>query len=250
MTHPYQEQFSVDLDCDYTDWADSFVMLASTPRCGSHFLGHSLMDNGECGVPLEYLNPKSVRNWSKRFSTESRSELFTHFVQNRTTPNGRFCFKAHWTQFRPFSNRITKLTRGLGLDNIIFIQRRDILRQSISLVIAKQTGAWISGAPEKKVAKYDYEEIVKAAKSIVSQNGAWKQYIQEQNDVPTYEVFYEDLVSAEREEFTRITEFLRLSRPLKPPKRTEIQRNNRSKDWYDLFLKDLKSNDSWIIKAS
>lgn len=139
---PYSEQFSTRMDWPERDWADRFILIASTPRCGSHYLGHMLGQTGLCGVPLEYLNTSSAKQWMIRFGSYRMETLFPNFVKHRTSPNGTFVLKAHYTgQFAPYKSILHELTRGVGIDKVIWISRRDQLAQAISFLIIHETQA-------------------------------------------------------------------------------------------------------------
>jgi LPS sulfotransferase NodH len=163
--HPYEEQFSPAMDCPRSEWATRFILIASTPRCGSHYLGHMLGATGQCGVPLEYLNKRNRKYWARRFGTDRMDDLFPTIVQHRTSENGTFTLKAHWKQFHPFINGLDSLTHGPGIEKTIWIMRRDQLAQAISKVIATQTGVWISGAMPTGKARYDFDAIVDSAEA-------------------------------------------------------------------------------------
>jgi LPS sulfotransferase NodH len=172
--HPYQVQFDPEMDCPETDWAKRFFLIASTPRCGSHYIGHMLGETGECGVPLEYLHDGNLRYWARRFRTFRLDVLFSKIVQHRTSANGTFTLKAHWDQYKPHIGSMDGLTRGLGVEKIVWISRHNQLSQAISTVIAQQTGVWISGAKPVAEARFDYDAIVKVANSTRHANFQWR----------------------------------------------------------------------------
>jgi len=61
--HPYPEQFSPAMDRPPFYGRPRWYLIASTPRCGSHFLGHALIESGHFGVPLEYLHRGNLDHW-------------------------------------------------------------------------------------------------------------------------------------------------------------------------------------------
>lgn len=247
--HPYPEQFSENLDTTLTHWADRFVMIASTPRCGSTYLGHTLMQTGQCGVPMEYLHPGSARYWCSRFGTAQIEKLFPKFVHHRTGTNGTFSFKAHWSQFAPHKDHIDELTQGVGIDRIIWISRRDLVSQAISWVIAEQTGVWISGAPRTGEPVYSYDAIVEAAEESRNGNLAWHEYLSSLPESSSITVAYEDFVSdpAVRQ---AVSLFLDLSVDLATTSgsRTKRQSNEVNLDWSLKFKSELRPAHKWILE--
>lgn len=243
---PYPEQFSSEMDCPKRDWAERFLLIASTPRCGSHYLGHMLGATGECGVPLEYFNEESKRYWRRRFKTTSMDELFPKLVQHRTSPNGTFTLKAHWYQYKPYIASLDRLTRDAGFEKVVWISRRNQLAQAVSKVIAEQTGVWISGAKPKGDARYDYDAIVSSAESIRRANLQWLDHV---NALPlgkSIAVVYEDLLSDETV-CDKVSEFLDLKNKLRPSDRTQKQGSDLNASWKKRFIDELRDEDKWIV---
>jgi LPS sulfotransferase NodH len=246
--HPYQDQFSPRMDCETVDHADRFLMIASTPRCGSHYLGHMLGATGQCGVPLEYFHPANLKVWARRFGTDDIQALFPKIVQHRTSQNGAFMVKAHWDQFKPISDRVAGLTQGAGFDKTIWISRRNQLSQAISYVIAAQSGVWISGAKPTGETHFDYDAIVESAKATRADNLEWRAYMETLGPDRGLAVVFEDLLgdSAAHE---RIAEFLSLETALHPSERTQKQGDGRNADWKARFNDQLRDEDTWILET-
>jgi LPS sulfotransferase NodH len=244
--HPFPKQFSVELDQAEVDWAKCFVMVASTPRCGSTLLGHMLMQTGSCGVPLEYLHPDSAKYWSRRFGTTRLEKIFPKIVRARTTPNGTFSFKAHWSHLAPFCGQINSLTNGSGLKKIVWISRRNQLRQAISWVIADQTGVWISGAPKIREPWYDYDRIVEKAKICRDHNLAWRDYLQSVYPQSFMSIVYEDMLKSESVR-QKLEEFLGVEQSLLPDKATRKQSDGINAKWSAQFTANVKESDQWIL---
>ena len=192
--HPYPTQFSPEMDISNDAKPSKFVLIASTPRSGSHFLGHMLMDHGDFGVPLEYLNSRNFPYWYKRFNQNDPLSVLENIAAKRTSQNGVFTLKAHWRQFERFESKIQEITQGNGFSFVVWIYRRSLLNQAISLAIAQQTQAWISGAPELSPAVYDYKIISNAARRISDGNNAWQRYLAVLDGVETICLCYDCLL--------------------------------------------------------
>ncbi len=168
----------------------------------------------------------------------------------RSGPTGLFGIKAHWSQFAPYEASPLLDSLG-GFECAIWIWRRDLLSQAISYVRAVQTGQWISGAPQKGEAYYDYGEIVEKATRIRDQNTAWQAFFSDRFERPVLRVPYEDLLAAQDRFFGEIGAFLEpktLSRPV-ASERTQKVSGPASSDWRQRFLADLRDEDQWILEA-
>ena len=242
----YPEQFDAKMDCPERPWADRFILIASTPRSGSHYLGHMLGATGECGVPLEYLHGFNKRYWIRRFKVTQMEDLFAEIVRRRTSANGTFTLKAHWGQFRKHIDDLDTLTRGVSFEKVLWIVRRDQLGQAVSRVIAQQTNAWISGAKRIADARFDYDEIVKSAVSARKANQGWHGYIAGLPSGSSMKVVFEDLLSDSRV-CDDLQSFLGLLERPRPAERTRRQGNSLNAEWKERFASEVRDDHTWIL---
>lgn len=247
----YIEQFDDKLDLPVYLGDTKIYMIASTPRCGSHLLGHLLTEGRKYGVPLEYLNGGNLPYWKKKFNTKDIKETLVEVKKNRTTPNGVFGFKAHWMQYRRYiKSGIYKDI--LNCESIIWIYRADILKQAISLSIAHQTGQWISSIPseESKSLSYSYENIRDLANKIHKWNNAWRDYLSSQktHKCRALKVCYEDLI--ENINLVQIiASFISGDESnISLKEKTKKQASTINKEWEERFLNELKPADKWIAE--
>lgn len=245
--HSLPEQFETAQDLEPCDWAERFILIATTQRSGSHFLGHMLRETEEYGVPLEYLNPRNAKFWCRRFGTEDLNELFPHFVRLRTSANGTFCLKAHWGHFSPFREKIGELTRNKGFEKVVWLVRRNQLAQAISYVIASQTRSFVSGAPERRPAVYDYSAIVARAEKFRQVNLSWQQYLCSEYPERHYRIVYEDLVGDVGNRRADLQEFLGGAKMLRPSPRIMSQRTERNTQWSERFRAEVRDEHAWIL---
>lgn len=207
-------------------------------------LGHILGETGDFGQPLEYLHRGNARYWARRFGTNDLTELFLRIQAFRTSGNGRFCFKAHWDQFAPVQDSVSRLTRGRGLQKVIWIYRRSLLEQAVSFVVAAQTGVWISGAPATGTAEYNYDTISAAARNIHDQNKAWCDYLDRNFRDVTLVLPYETLV----EGTGSVERFLGVTALPNRPKRTARQGGVLNLEWLERFRADVTAQDQWMLE--
>src|SRR5690554_4240321 len=111
-------------------------------------LGHALQATGSFGFPLEYGNPSNLAEWKKRLGVDGLPELVSAIQAIRTSPNGVFSIKIHYPHIDNFGG-IDVIKKLFPESYFVFLTRKDLLNQAISLSIAKQTGVWISGQKGK-----------------------------------------------------------------------------------------------------
>lgn len=202
LTGLWPRQFDPAFDFPTTAISKKFA-LATTPRCGSHFLGHQLHGMGAFGYPLEYFNPANWRVWGRRAGGAGSTLSYIQSV--RTGPNGVFSTKLHQEHLALF---LDKETDALTY-KFIHLQRRDLLRQAISFSRAQQTGAWISDMPETSQAKYDWQMISQKLDEISLGNANWRSFFTSIGAEPL-NLFYEDIAADPISAINQITEFLEI----------------------------------------
>ncbi len=176
------------------------LALCTTPRCGSHFLGHKLHGSGEFGYPLEYLNPGNWHVWQKRAGT---SAPLDYIKSVRTGPNGVFAVKLHHEHLPAFIQH-----EPAPLDyKFIHLRRRDLLKQAMSFARAQQTGAWISDMPETAPASYDWSLITEKMDAISRGNADWQSFLCSMGIQPL-ELYYEDIVADMPAAIAQIADYL------------------------------------------
>jgi len=232
------DQFGADYDHPPFTGKPRLYLIASTPRSGSHFLGHSLLETGALGSPLEYFHPQHLRKWQAMLGTKDFLSTMSRLVSRRTSPSGWFGVKAHWQQFAPIAGN-PALLRFLNIETYIEIVRRDRVAQAISYVIAQQTQAWISFHDTKAEPRYDFAAIRAAADALDQSIAAWRGFFAEQGITPLT-VEYEDLTANPAAVVDRILAHCGVSRigaePRWQPRRQASDINAR---WQERYLADL-----------
>jgi LPS sulfotransferase NodH len=224
-------------------------LIATTPRCGSHFLGHALSTGGRLGFPLEYINRGNLYLWRDRFRVDSDTAALEQLFRHRTGPSGFFGLKAHWVQFKPFCDH-PLLSGPHGIQRAVWLTRRNRLAQAISYVIATQTGQFISGAGKRGQARFDYDMIVRCARSVQKQNEAWQQYFAEHRHLPLLHVVFEELMADLPRGLATITGFLDpAGEPAAAPhEKTQRQSDTTAADWAKAFRAAVREDDRWILE--
>lgn len=189
----YLEQFTDAADVVNPARIKRAVIIASSQRCGSSLLGHTLGATGGFGVPLEYFNQQNLSHWKTRFGTGNVAALLDHVEQLRTTPNGIFTIKCHYFQLNEVGS-IKNLFLRYEDCRFVSIKRQDVLAQAISRTIAMQTGVWFSGQKTKRAPQYDGIQIAENLRTLLRQRMQWDMAFAMTGMKPL-EVFYEDLIA-------------------------------------------------------
>ncbi len=213
------------------------VALCTTPRCGSHFLGHQMHALGVFGYPLEYLNPGNWHVWENRAGTD---DTLDYIKSVRTGPNGVFSVKLHHEHLLAFLKQ-----EPAPLDyKFIHLCRRDLTKQAISFARAQQTGAWISDMPETAPAEYDWALIAEKVDAISRGNADWQSFLRSVGIKPL-QLFYEDIVADMSGTITQIASYLEIDindvtaeEPAFTPKR---QKKKAQDDWLTRFESDSRA---------
>ncbi|MCW8090397.1 Stf0 family sulfotransferase [Alteromonas sp. ASW11-130] len=166
----FQEKFHYPIETNVT----KTLIIASTVRSGSHMLGHALHQTGAFGFPLEYVNEKNLERWKSIFNTRALDDTLAQIQKHRTSPNGVFGIKIHYSHLRQLGG-FDGLKKLFVNPSFIWLTREDIIAQAVSLSIAKQTGAWISQQNvENEDVTYDAKQIDEGVRRIIFENASWQ----------------------------------------------------------------------------
>jgi LPS sulfotransferase NodH len=249
----YEKMMSAEKDIKGSTAKTSLrYCIASTPRSGSTLLSRSLEATQLAGVPMEYYNNSFMGGW-QRLNPGLALQLNSYLSElesRRTTTNGVFGVKAHWSQLQSIANQ----TR-LPLTNILhstvgkctkFIQinRRDKLAQAISLHIANQIKVYhsdqLSLRSAENVATFDASAISVNVARLFIEEASWSKYIKERG-VDTIEVIYEDLVADHAGTCRRVFDFLGLRDVDIPSPPTVKLATSETAEFRRLYLQHLGS---------
>lgn len=180
-------------------------LICSTPRSGSTLIAALLRGSGQMGVPHEYLNagvhqPVLARRLGALAADGSvdHARYLDALRRCRTSPNGVFGMKAHFSQLQPHL-RFEPIARFFRDAVLIRIRRRDQLGQAISLYRATASGVWsiASGGAAQPSPQVDYdgETIRNCMQSIEAQEQGWDELLAA-HARSAHDVWYEDLVAS------------------------------------------------------
>lgn len=240
----YEEQF--DSSYDFPSAKETLIhyIIASTPRCGSHLLGHLLYQTGRLGFPLEYFNPRNFRRWKKRFGHEGFDDTYAAIREHRTSPNGCFGAKLHFSHYDALAgdHRLEDLFPNV---KVVHMEREDCLGQAISLVRARQTKSWIAAQPAQGEPRYDFVAIENALYEVTYDNAAWRLVIGRAG-WPSLRVTFEDFLRAPDRVVGEISDFVgvelggRREQAIHLPER---QSDGINREWRRRFLAGAKASE-------
>ncbi|MGH2618135.1 MAG: Stf0 family sulfotransferase [Thermomicrobiales bacterium] len=235
------DQYGSDYDQPRFEGHPRTYMIASMPRSGSHMLGHLLFSTGELGSPLEYVHPQHFAKWQKQLGENDPASTLRGIMARRTTPNGRFGFKAHWPQFSRSLEEDVELLEILDIQDWLRITRTDKVSQAISLVIARQTKSWISFHEEKQEPTYDFEAIATAVRGLKKQEAAWDAFFTGRNITP-HVVVYEAMLADPGQTVADVCTSLDVPVPaVLPEPGTAQQATARNIEWRERYIEESRN---------
>jgi LPS sulfotransferase NodH len=233
-------QFGVRYDQPDYEGPVRTYLIASTPRSGSHLLGHLLLATEELGSPLEYFHPEHLKTWQSRLGGPDLAALLRILFRHRTSPSGWFGVKAHWRQFAPIADN-KDIMDLLDFRNYIRVVRRNPAAQAVSLTIARQINAWISFQVPTREPTYDFGSIHAALMEIKAEDAHWRSYFEARGLDPIL-VEYEALAADPKATIDRIRAAFGLTgnrRASHGRLLPERQSTSLNLDWERRYLSDL-----------
>lgn len=240
----YEDQFSNEHDFPRVENPSKILIIASTGRCGSHMLGHALHKTDAFGFPLEYANLANLDEWKNKLNTDNLQDTIAELKKRRTSPNGVFGIKIHYSHIKVFGG-FENVLKCFPNAYYILLSRENVLEQAVSLSIASQTGGWISG--QKLVSedsKYDFKQIDESLRSIILDNSSWR-YALAANGCNYIEMDFDNICNNLADALQSIASFVNCEiDQSKIPKDqvTKKQSNQRNIDWATKFTADCNKN--------
>lgn len=250
----YAPQFEPHYDFPTVERAQKTLLICSTPRSGSHALGHALFETGALGAPFEYANPVNYAEWQRITGQSDLVGVFKSIVARRTSPNGIFSMKLHYDQlgvFGEFSN-VQKLFPNLA---VLLLTRKNLLKQSVSMSLAHQTGQCIVGQESNGMRPiFKAAEIDAAARLILRHNALWE-YTLLSSGIQPLRIAFEDFLAAPENTVRSIAAHVgaQVMRVPKAPV-TKSQATDVNRQWAERYLEApcnnrlFKAEDDYAVK--
>ncbi len=217
--------------------------ILCTQRCGSIYLG-SVLRNAGLGVSGEYFYPESLQ---ERIATWWLDEAFRpqpdaspkQFLDAVIRAQGDVAgIKLNWLSLLIFMRDMGCRPEDLGF-RIIYLTRRDKLRQAISWYRAVATGEWAqSGQQPATAPPFDWTKINFWLQNITLDEVRWENSLSSVES-PVLRLVYEEVSDATVAEVGAF-----LGREVPPQKREsylKVQRDETTDHWVEQFLKTVEA---------
>ena len=242
------------------------LLIAATPRSGGWLLAEGLRSLGIAGHPEEYFAPDAEQAYRAQWgmpTTGPFGPLLQRALERGRTPNGVFAAKVHWSQLGMLLERLRTvpagegngrrsmtdrelLTRHLGPVRIVYLDRRNTLRQAISWHRAITTNRWwvVAGDEPRRprdVTGYDFEAIKTLWWLLHDDKTSWRAWFQA-NHVRPLSLCYERLAADYPGTLRAVVSWLGLDPPGHiPPPRLVRQADQLSDQWMRQYLRSWRS---------
>jgi trehalose 2-sulfotransferase len=236
----------VTANADYPEWSGPpkrTIVVCTQQRSGSTLLGEAMYGAGGLGCPLEYFHLGFRPGFEKRWSTDTFKFYRDAVFRFRTDRTGTFSLKLFWIDLMFLARELdSALFERLGHVNtpsiddhayeslyrllssilpnpiFIFLTRRDVLSQAVSLSLAAQSRIWrwIPGHQDRDASwqpEYDFNHLIWCVAAIQNNNRHWQKFFRVNNIAP-FPIVYEDLVADYNEQLAAL--FAHLGQPSSP----------------------------------
>jgi LPS sulfotransferase NodH len=219
-------------------------MVCSIPRSGSSLLCELLGATGLAGAPAEFFHPDKMRALRRRWETQTVDDYLRELLARKTSPNGVFGTKAHWGQYNPLFGEADP-REVLPDPRLVFITRRDRLRQAVSWVRALQTLEWATqdGPRVKREAVFDPEHIGRKLRRIDREEAFWEGLF-ERHGLTPHRVVYEEFVEAQEPTVREVLEMVGVDAPADlqlPPPVLDRQADELSDEWVERYRAETRA---------
>ena len=232
------------------------LLIAATPRSGGWLLAEGLRSLDIAGRPEEYFAPEAEQAYRSRWGMPAVGPfglLLQRALEHGRTPNGVFAAKVHWSHLGVLLQRLRTLpghegrigrsmtdgellARHLGPVRIVYLDRRNTVRQAISWHRAITTNSWwavFGDGPDRPsdVVGYDFEAIKTLWWLLCEAKASWRGWFQA-NHVQPLVLSYERLVADYPSTLRAVVEWLGMDAPgCIPPPRLVRQADQLSDQW-------------------
>ena len=174
-----------------------FTIVCFTNCCGSTVVCSALSELGLAGKPnkflnYEFLNADAVREECDALGIASFQAYLRHCVESHSGRSGSFTMKASVQQLN-FLWELGALRNFGGQAKLIWVRRRNVLSQAISLWTAEQDGLWTSlhTRSDAPTPVYDEQRNLLAARFIHEFN-AWFELFFDYHGIGPLTLWYAD----------------------------------------------------------
>lgn len=232
------------------DFPRRTIMIVGLPRSGTNYLCGAMANTGVLGQPVEFFNPEVASKYDARRRHDTAFQL--------TLPNtfGRSDNAIAAVKF--FDYNLDDISRQANLLDFypnpvfVYVHRRDILGQAISLARGLQTGRWTSHRAAEREPHYSADRIHGALLNLMISEARWKAYFA-RNEIEPLEVCYEDLLGNEETVLREIARRAGLDASEGPitfqPPDLSVQRDALTAEWRARFIAE-RADPNWLERPA
>lgn len=159
-------------------------MVCAIPRSGSSLLCDLLAGTELAGAPTEYFDPNQMGAFAREWGVTGTDGYLRELLARKTSPNGVFGLKA-------LIHQLDDVLGARDLDDVfpdlqlVYVRRRDHVRQAVSWVRATQTGQWASDLPVLRPGmRFDVAEIEALIRRIEREEQRWEELFERRGSRP------------------------------------------------------------------
>ena len=190
-------------------------LICTTPRSGSNLLSALLESSGMMGQPSEYLNHTGTiptlakkHNLIDTNSTIILRKYLDFVIHNRSSANNVCGIKLFFNQLERFLD-FPEMREILQQCHFIFLTRKDLVAQAVSMYIATETNIWKSMKEDKSsrdFVEYNELKINSILENLIKQNNKWSEFFGV-NKLNYLEVNYEEILENSNQLCQKICSF-------------------------------------------
>jgi LPS sulfotransferase NodH len=214
-------------------------VIACTSRTGSYYLSQRLAEYG--ADVQEYFSLMRIEAEAREHGFDTLGRYASHLVYRHGNA-GVFGVKGAPYVLAPLF-MLSEFPDELRNWKFVYLTRRNIVRQAVSLVIAELSGAWMATTPatrEVSDADYDKSRIAASVQAILAQQALWENFFAVFQIQPM-RITYEELDAEPDGALTGVAMFLGLS-PGRRGVSTEVGTTRQATElnavWHARFLAD------------
>ena len=224
------------------------ILICSTPRSGSTFLCDLLRQTENVGFGKEVLEWAVVmkRDIFPYIPYKTEEEVLADFpgyinsvIENFGAGKSHIAFKVHYNQLERWRRLDIRPLDVIDPDHYIFIKRRDMVMQTVSLHIANQTKSYNSNEKIEDAVEYKGDDITLIEYFLRRMNIRWE-YFFFTNGIKPLRIIYEDL----NDDPKKIINHILIAFEIQPLQSLEeinstlkIQRNQLNEEWAKKYRK-------------
>lgn len=184
-------------------------LICSTQRSGSSYLCYLLRETGVLGRPSELFGKKGAcERLAKKYKLKEDEVEVAKYIKEKwkSSSTDVFGLKMHYHQYMAFLEN-KKLKEVFGDFKYIYIDRKDLIAQAVSLYKARSTGAWSSNHESTGHVEYSYRGINESLYFLCQEKALWESFFSS-IDVQPLRITYEELEEEPSEQVERISNYL------------------------------------------